>query len=309
MRICTVHLGDKFTASPIPTREKAKSGWSLSWLPVILYSMSNGNKKFIACGMYAFSDDLVGAWQQLFMSFFELLDSGSKTKSVLRFESDQSLLRDPGLFFGHTCGYPLMKHLKDQVTPFCVPVFDVPGTDGKLYSSRFIVAATSIVETLDECRGKVAAMNAADSNSGMNVLRYEIAKQNPSGSFFSRVVQTGGHLHSLEAVADGTADVAAIDCVSYQLIEDHRPDLVEQVRTLGFSVKTCGLPFVLPKSSFRDADLKLLVDTLNQALAAVPESIRHRLHLLRFEPVVLEDCQPIVDLETFAIDSGYPHLS
>jgi ABC-type phosphate/phosphonate transport system substrate-binding protein len=194
--------------------------------------MNNGNEKFIACGMYAFNDDLVGAWQQLFTSFFELLDSGSKQAIELCFDSDQSLLRDSRLFFGHTCGYPLMKHLKGQVTPFCVPVFDVPGTDGKLYSSRFIVAANSAIEALDECREKVAAMNAADSNSGMNALRYAIAKYHRPGPFFSRVVQTGGHLHSLEAVADGTADVAAIDCVSYQLIQDHWPELVEQVGTL-----------------------------------------------------------------------------
>lgn len=277
-------------------------------MPVILYFMNNGKKKFIACGMYAFNDDLVVAWQQLFACFTGLLDDSGNQKIKLRFDSDQSLLRDPGLFFGHTCGYPLMKHLKDRVTPFCVPVFDVPGTNGKLYSSRFIVAANSAIEALDECRGKVAAMNAADSNSGMNVLRYAIAKYNPSAAFFSRVVQTGGHLHSLEAVADGTADVAAIDCVSYQLIQDHWPELIDQVRSIGFSVKTCGLPFVFPKSSIRDADLKLLVDNLNQALANTPETIRNRLHLLRFEPVVLEDYKPIVDLETFAINAGYPCL-
>jgi hypothetical protein len=86
--------------------------------------MNNGNEKFIACGMYAFNDDLVGAWQQLFTSFFELLDAGSKQAIELCFDSDQSLLRNPGLFFGHTCGYPLMKHLKGQVTPFCVPAED-----------------------------------------------------------------------------------------------------------------------------------------------------------------------------------------
>lgn len=278
-------------------------------MPVILCFMNNGKEKFIACGMYAFNDDLVGAWQQLFACFTGLLDASGNQKIELRFDSDQSLLRDPGLFFGHTCGYPLMKHLKDRVTPFCVPVFDAPGTDGKLYSSRFIVATNSAIEALDECRGKVAAMNAADSNSGMNVLRYAIAKYNPCAAFFSTVVQTGGHLHSLEAVADGTADVAAIDCVSYQLIQDHWPELVDQVRSIGFSVKTCGLPFVFPKSSICDTDLGLLVDSLNQALAKTPETIRNRLHLLRFEPAVLEDYQPIVDLEAFAIDSGYPHLS
>jgi hypothetical protein len=65
---------------------------------------------------------------------------------------------------------------------------------------------------------------------------------------------------------------------------------------------------VLPISSIPDADLELLVNNLNQALTVIPETIRNRLHLLRFEPVALEDYQPIVDLETFAINSGYPRL-
>ncbi|MBT8433021.1 MAG: PhnD/SsuA/transferrin family substrate-binding protein [Gammaproteobacteria bacterium] len=270
--------------------------------------MGNVSKKFIACGMYAFSDDLAGAWRQLFEGFCELLDAGNKQAIVLRFDADLALLQDAELFLGHTCGYPLMKRLKDQVIPFCVPVFDVPGTDGKLYSSRFIVAANSSIEALDECREKVAAMNAADSNSGMNVLRHAIARLNPSAPFFSRVVQTGSHLNSLKAVADGTTDVAAIDCVSYQLIQDHWPELVAKVRSIGFSVKTCGLPLVLPRSSIDDADLELLVKNLNQALADIPESSRIRLHLRGFEPVTLEDYQPIVELENFAIDSGYPRL-
>ncbi len=275
---------------------------------VILYSMSNGKKTFIACGMYSFSDDLVLAWQQLFTPFIELLDPSGEQEIALRFESVQSLLRDPGLFFGHICGYPMMKYLKGEVTPFCVPVFDVPGTDGKLYSSRLIVAADSAIESIDECQGKIAAINDADSNSGMNVLRYAIAKCNPSGRFFSRVVETGGHLHSLEAVASGVADLAAIDCVSYQLIQDHYPALVDQVRSLGFSVKTCGLPFVVPNSSIAEIDTAQLIKKLNQALALMPDSVRERLHLNRFEAVVLEDYQGIVDLETFAIDSGYPSL-
>ena len=263
---------------------------------------------FISCGMYAFTDELESAWRQLLNSFLELIDTGDDGEISFRFDSDQSLLCDPALFFAHTCGYPLMTRWKDSLTPFCLPVFDVPGTEGRLYSSQFIVASNSSIESLEECRGKVVAMNTADSNSGMNVFRYEIAKCNPAGQFFSRIIQTGGHLHSLEAVADGSADIAAIECVSYQLIQDHWPDLVERVRSIGFSVKTCGLPFVLPNTRVPDTDTKMLVDTLNQALALVPETVRERLHLIGFEPVKFDDYQGIVDLETFAIDSGYPNL-
>lgn len=256
--------------------------------------------------MYSFSDELKLAWQQLFGVFIELLDIDDNREIIVRFDSDQSSLRDPTLFFGHTCGYPLMTRWKDRLTPFCLPVFDLPGTAGKLYSSRFIVGARSGITSLADCRGKVVAINAADSNSGMNVLRYAISGLKPAGPFFSRTITTGGHLHSLEAVAKQHADIAAIDCVSYQLIQNHRPDLVKQVRCIGFSVKTCGLPFVVPNS--QDTDTAILIDRLNQALTRLPDNVRQSLHLSSFERVVLKDYQGIVDLETNAIDSGYPEL-
>ena len=259
-------------------------------------------ERIITCGMYSFTDELKLAWQQLFNIMIELLDAGSDREISLRFDSQQSLLYDPALLFGHTCGYPLMFHLRDRVSPFCVPVFDVPGSEGKLYSSRFIVAANSDIASLADCRGKVVAVNAPDSNSGMNVLRYAISGLDPAGQFFSRVITTGGHLQSLEAVANRQADIAAIDCVCYQLIEDCRPELVAQVRSIGFSVKTCGLPFVIPASN---TGTEKLIDNLNRALALAPDTVRGKLHLLGFEPVAWDDYQGIVDIETWAVDSGY----
>ncbi len=263
-------------------------------------------ERLISCGMYSFTDELKLAWQQLFNILIEQLEGGSDQEISLHFDSDQSLLRDPALLFGHTCGYPLMTCWKDRLSPFCVPVFDVPGSEEKFYSSRFIVGANSGIASLADCRGKVAAINAPDSNSGMNVFRYAISNLKPARQFFSGVITTGGHLHSLEAVANQQADIAAIDCVSYQLIQDCRPELVGQVRSIGFSVKTCGLPFVVPNSDI--IDTKMLIENLNRALASAPDSVREKLHLLSFEPVALDDYQAIVDLETHAVESGYPLL-
>jgi ABC-type phosphate/phosphonate transport system substrate-binding protein len=270
--------------------------------------MNNSGQSFIACGMYAFTEELKQAWRQLFDLYLGLSEVDSKARIMINFDSDQSLLKDPALFFGHTCGYPLMMRLRDQVTPFCVPVFDVPGAEGKLYSSHFIVGADSDIESIAQAEGKIAAMNNRDSNSGMNVFRRAIACCSQSGEFFSKVVETGGHLHSLEAVADGRADIAAIDCVSYQLIKDHWPELVKQVRSIGYSAQTCGLPFVLPNNIFESTDTGLIVENLNQALTMVPDQVRDVLHLLGFEAVEFSDYQGIVDLENFAQAHGYPEL-
>lgn len=270
--------------------------------------MNSPENRFIACGMYAFTDQLRRAWRCVLELYLGLPGVDDKQPVRLDFNSDQSLLRDPALFFGHTCGYPLMMRLRHQVTPFCVPVFDLPGADGKFYTSHFIVSADSGIESVAQSEGRIAAMNNRDSNSGMNVFRHSIAKCKPRGKFFAKLVETGGHLQSLEAVADGRADIAAIDCVSYQLIKDHRPELVKQVRSIGFSAKTCGLPLVMPAKTIEFVDVGYIVENLNRALTMAPDQVGNALHLSGFETVGFPDYQGIVELEKFAQDNGYPEL-
>jgi ABC-type phosphate/phosphonate transport system substrate-binding protein len=269
--------------------------------------MKKDSDRFVACGMYAFTDAQQDAWQQLFDHFFDL--SGIPPGQItLRFEHGSAILREPRLWFGYTCGYPLVSHLQDDFSPFCVPLFDVQGTEGRLYSSRVIVGAESGIQSLVECRGRVAAMNNSDSNSGMNVLRHAVAGIHDGGAFFSNVITSGGHLHSLEAVASGAADVAAIDCVSYQLIADWQPELVARVRVIGETVKTCGLPLVMPLTVIADNDTGAIVNRLNQALAACDGVVRATLHLTGFTGVRLQDYHDVVEAEQFAIDRAYPEL-
>jgi ABC-type phosphate/phosphonate transport system substrate-binding protein len=271
--------------------------------------MTPRSKRFIACGMYAFNYELRHAWQALFNQFRLLLDDGDQLDESLVFDTGESVLRDPGLFIGHTCGYPLMNHLQDAVTPFCVPVFNVTGVEGNLYSSRFIVAADSDIRSLAECGGRIAAINNSDSNSGMNVFRHAIARLNPAAPFFASVVNSGGHLQSLKAVAEKRADVAAIDCVSFQFIEDRWPELSAGVRSIGDSVKTCGLPLVLPNANLPSTDTRQILVALNKALKQVNPRIRQQLHLSHFASVSFVDYQGILEAESFAIDAGYHELN
>jgi len=270
--------------------------------------MSTNETPFIACGMYAFTDELQQAWRQLFERYAASLDNTDEMPA-LRLDADPTALQESGLVFGHTCGYPLMTRLKDRFTPFCVPVFDVSGTNGRRYSSRFIVAGDSDIRSIEQSRGRVAAVNTPDSNSGMNVLRHAVARHHIDGRFFSRILASGGHLYSLQAVARGEADIAAIDCVSYQLIEDHWPELVSQVQTIGYSVESTGLPFVLPNSKLAGTDTRQIIERLNQALDLSGDTARKRLHLREFAAVELDDYQGILEIENFAISQGYPELN
>ena len=265
--------------------------------------------RFIACGMYASNQDTRNAWQAVFDQFMPLIDEDINLRQQLVFDGNEAVLRDRDLLIGHTCGYPLMTLLQDALTPLCVPCFDVPGANGKYYTSQFIVPADSAIESLQQCRGKVVAVNGRDSNSGMNVLRHALAKLGARPHYFVETRITGGHHASIEAVAANQAQLAAIDCVTYQLIADHNPDLIAAVRIIGQSEQTCGLPLVMPTAGYSRQLKNTWVAALNQGLIRVPSAARETLHLDRFESVEPNDYQSILELEKFALKSGYAELN
>ena len=261
-------------------------------------------RPFIACGMYTFTPELRMAWGALLAKHHEFAGLSGDLPPI-RFDTDETMLRDPAMSFGHTCGYPLMTRLRDAVVPVCVPEFEVPGCEGHRYSSRFVVPIESDIDKLADCRGQVVAVNTTDSNSGMNVLRQALASIGAKPRFFDRVELTGGHRYSLEAVASGRAQLAAIDCVSYQLVIDIAPHLAGAVRTIAFSRRSAGLPLVVPRERADGFDRDDFAADLNMALAALTAQQRACLHIGRFRPVDFDDYASILELEQYAYDRGY----
>lgn len=150
----------------------------------------------------------------------------------------------PDLLLSQTCGYPLVRHLAGQVQLVAVPTYDAPGCDGINYSSVLIVRRDAPFQSLADLRGYAAGYNEAHSQSGYNALRYAVAPLAMGRRFFGRVVETGRHEASIDAVADGSIDIAAIDAVTYALIARHQPDRVAGVRVLAFTEAVAGLPFI-----------------------------------------------------------------
>ena len=90
---------------------------------------------------------------------FHLINPAFELDRLLKFETGQTVLNDPALWFGQTCGYPLMTSLRDTLTPISVPVFDIHGCDHTSYSSLLIVPVDSKITTLQECQGLRAVIN------------------------------------------------------------------------------------------------------------------------------------------------------
>jgi ABC-type phosphate/phosphonate transport system substrate-binding protein len=215
--------------------------------------------------------------------------------------------RRPNLLISQTCGYPLMHGLQEQVQLIATPRFNAPGCEGAHYSSVLVTRADTQFDTLAACRGARAAYNQDDSNSGMNAFRHAVAPLSRAGMFFSALLRTGSHLGSLRAVADNRADVAAIDCVTFAFVCDELPELARQVRPIGMTAASPGLPLIASGTVPRPT-IEALRAALNETLEAQPERAK-RLRLQGFSVLPLADYERIGQLESEARAVGYARLA
>jgi ABC-type phosphate/phosphonate transport system substrate-binding protein len=178
--------------------------------------------------------------------------------------------RNPNLTFSQTCGYPFTHEFKDLVSYVATPHYNCAGCSGASYSS-FIFARQAT--PLHEFGGKIPAINAMDSMSGMLALKLVFASFAKGGEFFARKLITGGHLNSLQAVREGEADVCAIDAVCVALAKKYRPQALEGLVIIAQSPMVPSLPFVTRSGNpdylriamaktFADPEIKITLDAL-----------------------------------------------
>jgi ABC-type phosphate/phosphonate transport system substrate-binding protein len=152
-------------------------------------------------------------------------------------------------------------------------------------------------------------INEHDSHSGMNALRALVAPVSRKGRFFSRVEISGSHTASVDMVRNGSADVAAIDCVTYALLQRHRPAAVVGARKLAMTQSAPALPYVTRAM----ADLET-VERMRAALFrafADPglAAARDSLLLKSIELVSASAYQRITAFQDLAVRHGFPRLN
>ena len=184
------------------------------------------------------------AWWRGLRRHLESAGFSQVPESLDRRLSPHAQWRAADLLLAQTCGYPLTHAYDGALALLATPCYDAPGCTGSNYSSAVVVAAGSKAGSIADLRGAVAAYNAADSFSGHLALRCLVAPLSQHGRFFGRTVESGAHLSSMELVAGGEADIAAIDCVTYALASRLRPALVAGLRILAFGPPAPALPYV-----------------------------------------------------------------
>ena len=136
---------------------------------------------------------------------------------------------DPELMLSQTCALPLRTSLKGRVTYVGTLDFGLSGPVGSYHSVCIGTAPAGRVRL---------AVNAADSQSG-----WAAAQADPAIGPETQIIMTGSHAASARAVAEGLADMAFIDAITWRFLRITDPafaDLPERGRTQ----PTPGLPLI-----------------------------------------------------------------
>ncbi len=213
------------------------------------------------------------------------------------------------LLFSQTCGYPLTHAYDGKLQLLATPLYAVPGCVDANYRSFIVVAEQDAFRKPADLAGRRAAYNTDDSMSGMLVLKSVFAPHSSAGRFFGDVICSGGHARSMQMVADGAADVAAIDCVTYALLQRHRPQLTGRLRIIAEGPLAPSLPFVTSPGMASQQ-----VDMLRQALVSVIadptfRQAREQLFLSGVAVLQRSDYERILDIEREADALGYRTLA
>lgn len=194
----------------------------------------------------------------------------------------------PDLILGQTCGLPYIMRLCDQVELVGTPDYGLEGCEPGFYHSTFVVAAADRRQRLSEFSGATFAVNGKDSQSGYGAVMRAAAPLAKGGRFFGRAIHTGSHDASMRLVAEGEADIAAIDSVTWCMSRAFDP-LTRGLQSIGTSEPTPGLPFIVARGRYDSG----LFDAVRAGVAALPDATRKAFGLRDVVPLRRTDYELI----------------
>jgi ABC-type phosphate/phosphonate transport system substrate-binding protein len=202
----------------------------------------------------------------------------------------------PDLLFAQACGFPMLGAWSNRLQYLATPRYAAPGCEGSSYCSLLVVRTDSTAQRIEDLRGGRCSINSRISHSGFNALRAHVAPLARDGRFFGRVSDSGGHAESLNEIVRGSADVAAIDCVIYEIFRRFRPDTVGATRVIGRTVRAPGLPYVTRLDVSPEVRARLLAGLVRAFADPALAAVRAQLLIvgLDFLPVESYRCMTVV---------------
>ncbi len=192
-----------------------------------------------------------------------LAERGIDSPTLLSQEADEfDVWKAPDLVLSQTCGMPYRLWLHESVTLIGTPDYGLESCPPGHYRSAFVVRADDAREGVGDFIATTFAYNQTFSQSGY-AAPYNHLKSR--GMWFENRVQSGGHLLSARAVASGSADIAALDAVSWRLIRRYEA-FAENLRVLEWTSPTPGLPYIAAAG----VNQKAVFEAVKDAIAQLP---------------------------------------
>lgn len=176
----------------------------------------------------------------------------------------------PDLVLSQTCGFPYRARLHGKVTLIGTPDYGVEGCPPGHYRSVFVVRADD-PRGLADFDGLPIAYNEALSQSGWAAPQNHAAAL---GLHLRAGLCTGGHRLSALAVAEGRADLAALDAVTWEMLHRWEP-AAARLRVIAATGPTPGLPYIAAPGADAEAGFAAVAE----AIAGLSADDRDRLQL------------------------------
>lgn len=188
--------------------------------------------------------------------------------------------KSQNLVFSQTCGFPYRTSLYDQVTLVGTPDYGMAECPPGYYQSVFVARKNDPRREIVDFATAAFAFNEGLSQSGWAAPQNHAATL---GFQFLPTLQSGGHLRSATAVAEGRADIAAIDAVTWAMLLRWEP-FTQTLQEVGRTAPTPGLPFIAGAGT----DGQLMFDVVEMAIDSLGKSDRNRLQLKRLARIDTE---------------------
>ncbi len=177
----------------------------------------------------------------------------------------------PDLLLSQTCGYPYRARLHGRVALVGSPDYGLPGCPPGHYRSIFVARADDPRAALPDFATAPLAFNEDMSQSGWAAPAHHLLSL---GLTPSPRLRTGSHRASAAAVAEGRSDLAALDALTWEMMQGLDP-AAARLKVVAATAPTPALPFIAGPGH----DGAALLAALRQAVCALTPEDRATLHL------------------------------
>lgn len=214
----------------------------------------------------------------------------------------------PDCVFSQTCGWPYAESVYQHANLLVTPVYAAEGCKGMLNSSRIVCRSDDKRQSLADFYQSTVVINGEDSQSGYHAMRSALVADNLPAPFFAQQLISGAHRESIKRVAEGDADIAAIDPVSWTLSKRFETQVTDNLRVLAQCPYTPGLPYIVSKSLLGEPGLQQLTVKLQTLLQNLPKALANDLMISDAIPADASDYELFNQRNQQANQAGHTHL-